>query len=78
LLHANDSRDAAGSGADRHANLGDGQIDPVALRGMIRTAAAPVICETPGPTEAIRADLEFVREALAGDGLTRPSAPPGQ
>ena len=28
LVHCNDSRDAAGSGADRHANFGTGQIDP--------------------------------------------------
>src|SRR4051794_13580420 len=28
LLHANDSRDAAGTGADRHANLGHGEMDP--------------------------------------------------
>ena len=32
LLHVNDSRDPPGTGADRHANLGDGQIDPDALR----------------------------------------------
>ena len=30
LVHCNDSRDAAGSGADRHANFGTGQIDPAA------------------------------------------------
>ena len=28
LVHCNDSRDAFDSGADRHANLGNGQIDP--------------------------------------------------
>ena len=28
LVHCNDSKDAAGSGADRHDNLGHGQIDP--------------------------------------------------
>ena len=31
LVHCNDSRDAAGSGADRHANFGTGQIDPGAV-----------------------------------------------
>jgi deoxyribonuclease IV len=68
LLHANDSRDPAGTGADRHARLGEGQIDPEALRGMIGTAAAggtPVLVETPGPRAGIRADLEFVRQAIA-------------
>jgi deoxyribonuclease IV len=66
LMHANDSRDAAGSGADRHANLGAGLIDPELLGRMIRDAAAPVVCETPGDRDAIRADLEFARRALAG------------
>ena len=28
LVHCNDSRDAFGSGADRHANLGDGPDRP--------------------------------------------------
>ena len=32
LLHANDSRDPPGTGADRHANLGHGQMDEAALR----------------------------------------------
>ncbi|MDQ4008806.1 MAG: deoxyribonuclease IV, partial [Actinomycetota bacterium] len=31
LVHANDSRDAFGSGADRHANIGQGQIDTDAM-----------------------------------------------
>jgi deoxyribonuclease IV len=69
LLHANDSRDPAGTGADRHERLGGGKIDPEALRGMIHAGAAagaPVIVETPGPRSGIRADLEFVREAIAG------------
>jgi deoxyribonuclease-4 len=64
LLHANDSRDPPGTGADRHANLGKGQMDADALRGMIRDAKAPVVCETPGGHEEMRADLEFVRQAL--------------
>ncbi len=70
LLHANDSRDPPGTGADRHANLGRGEMDPDALRGMIRAARAPVVCETPGSADDLRADLEFVREAL-GEGPKR-------
>ena len=66
LLHANDSRDPPGTGADRHANLGRGQMDPGLLREMIRAAGAPVVCETPGGVREMQADLEFVREALAG------------
>jgi deoxyribonuclease-4 len=63
LLHANDSRDPPGTGADRHANLGAGQMDPDDIRRMIRAGDAPVIIETPGAGHP--ADLEFVREALA-------------
>jgi deoxyribonuclease-4 len=65
LLHANDSRDPAGTGADRHANLGSGEIDPDALRAMIAAAGAPVVVETPGGAAAMKADVEFVRAALA-------------
>jgi deoxyribonuclease-4 len=69
LLHANDSRDPPGTGADRHARLGSGKVDPEALRGMIRAGGrtgAPIIVETPGPRAGLRSDLEFVRAALEG------------
>jgi deoxyribonuclease IV len=64
LLHANDSRDPPGTGADRHANLGAGRVGTDALRAMIRTAGSPVVVETPGGTDELRADIEFVRAAL--------------
>jgi deoxyribonuclease-4 len=67
LVHANDSRDPPGTGADRHANLGSGQIDPDRLRAMIRGGRAPVLVETPPRSGAgLREDIEFVRAALAG------------
>ena len=66
LLHANDSRDEAGTGADRHANLGTGKIGADPLRAMIAAAGAPVVVETPGDLDDLRADVEFVRKALAG------------
>ncbi len=66
LLHANDSRDPPGTGADRHANLGRGTIGADVLAAMIRAAGAPVVCETPGGEDDMRADLAFVREALGG------------
>jgi deoxyribonuclease IV len=66
LLHANDSRDPPGTGADRHANLGTGQIPTEALEAMLRAAEAPIVCETPGGTQKLRRDLEFVRATLAG------------
>jgi deoxyribonuclease IV len=64
LLHANDSRDPAGTGADRHANLGKGEIGAEVLAQMIKSAGPPVVVETPGGAKEMRADIEFVREAL--------------
>ena len=65
LLHANDSRDPAGTGADRHANLGKGEMPVDALRAMIAAAGGPVVVETPGDADAMRADIAFVRDALS-------------
>jgi deoxyribonuclease-4 len=62
LVHCNDSRDAFGSGADRHANLGDGQIDSELLLAVVREAGAPVIVETPGDGQA--ADIAWLRDNL--------------
>ena len=64
LVHANDSRDAFGSGADRHANFGTGQIDPDALVAVVAAAGAPVVCETPGGAEGQAADIAFLRDRL--------------
>ena len=64
LVHFNDSRDAPGSGADRHANLGQGQCDPDGLLDVARTADAPLLLETPGDQDARRADLAWLRERL--------------
>jgi len=62
LVHCNDSRDAAGSGADRHANFGTGQIDPQLLVAVVEAAGAPVICET--ADEGRKDDIAFLREHL--------------
>ncbi len=64
LVHANDSRDAFGSGADRHANFGSGQIDPDALVAVVAAAGAPVVCETPGGADGQAADIAWLRERL--------------
>jgi deoxyribonuclease-4 len=64
LVHCNDSRDAFGSGADRHANLGAGQIDPDLLLAVVAAAGAPVVCETPGGLEGQREDIAWLREHL--------------
>lgn len=63
LVHANSSRDAPGSGADRHANFADGQMDVEAIAAMVTAAGAPaLICETPWP--AIGDDIAFLRARL--------------
>ena len=62
LVHANDSRDAFASGADRHANFGNGRLDPDEFAGVVREAGAPVICETPGGPAEHLADFTWLRE----------------
>lgn len=63
VLHANSSRDEAGTGADRHANFADGKLAPEAILEMIQASGAPaVICETPWP--AIADDIAWLRERL--------------
>ena len=62
LVHCNDSRDQFDSGADRHANLGAGHIDPELLAGVVREAGAPVMIETPGWAAEHQADFAWLRE----------------
>ncbi|MCV7315342.1 deoxyribonuclease IV [Mycolicibacillus parakoreensis] len=62
LVHCNDSKDAAGSGRDRHANFGTGQIDPQLLVAVVQAAGAPVICET--AEEGRKDDIAFLKEHI--------------
>jgi deoxyribonuclease IV len=62
LVHANDSRDAFDSGADRHANIGKGQIDPDLIVAVLRAAGAPAVVETPAEGQA--ADIATLRAGL--------------
>jgi deoxyribonuclease-4 len=63
LVHANDSKDEAGSGRDRHEHLGDGQIDADVLVEVIRNAGAPaIICET--GLDGVAEDIAFLAERL--------------
>ena len=62
LVHANDSRDSFDSGADRHANFGDGEVGTDALAEVVRTAAVPVVVETPGGREGQGADIAWLKE----------------
>ncbi|HZC98978.1 MAG TPA: deoxyribonuclease IV [Actinomycetes bacterium] len=64
LVHANDSKDPAGSGRDRHENLGRGRIGIEAIVAVVEAAGAPVVCETPGGVEEHRADIEALRSLL--------------
>jgi deoxyribonuclease IV len=59
LVHCNDSKDPAGSGRDRHENLGHGQIDTDLLVAVVATAQAPVICET--AEEGRKDDIAFLK-----------------
>jgi deoxyribonuclease-4 len=64
LVHANNSRDAFDSGADRHANLTSGSIDPDEIVAVAAAAGAPVVVETPGGAEGQGGDIAFLRERL--------------
>jgi deoxyribonuclease-4 len=64
LVHANDSRDAFDSGADRHANLGTGTIDGAEIVAVVAAAGAPVVVETPGGAQGQGADIRYLREHL--------------
>jgi deoxyribonuclease-4 len=66
LVHCNNSRDAFGSGADRHANLEAGQIDPQLLLAVVAAADAPVVCETPGGVAGQADDIAWLRANLPG------------
>jgi deoxyribonuclease-4 len=62
LVHCNDSKDAHGSGRDRHEHLGQGSIDPELLLAVVRAADAPVICET--GEDGRKDDIAWLREKL--------------
>ncbi len=64
LVHANDSRDNFDSGADRHTNFGNGEIEADLLVGVVQQADAPVVCETPGGTEGQAADIAWLRDRI--------------
>lgn len=71
LVHLNDSRDEFGSGADRHANIGTGRIDPQLLVEVVAAAGAPVVCETPGGAAGQAADIGYLRAHLTSGPAAR-------
>lgn len=51
LIHFNDSRDTQGSGRDRHANIGEGNIPQADLQAVLnhpQLSHLPIITEAPG------------------------------
>ncbi len=62
LVHANNSRDEFDSGADRHANLEVGTIDPAQIAEVCAAAGSDVLVET--PVEGQRADIAYLRNHL--------------
>lgn len=65
LVHANDSRDEAGSNRDRHANFGSGQIPADLVPHIIREAGVTAIVETPNDDDGQAADIAWLRGQLA-------------
>jgi deoxyribonuclease-4 len=61
LIHANNSRDAFDSGADRHANFDSGTIDPAVIGQIVKDAGCDVIVETPREGQAD--DIKFLHHA---------------
>lgn len=64
LVHANSSRDEAGSNRDRHANFATGTIPPELIAHVVREAGCDALVETPAEGQA--EDIAFLRAALAG------------
>lgn len=66
LVHVNDSAAPAGSGRDRHANLGAGVMGLATLGDMIAAARAPAaVLETPGYDDRRVQDVEILRYLVA-------------
>ena len=64
LVHANSSRDEAGSNRDRHASFAHGTIPPELIAHVVREAGCDAVVETPAEGQA--EDIAFLKAALAG------------
>ncbi|WP_202627793.1 deoxyribonuclease IV [Cellulomonas sp. APG4] len=64
LVHANSSRDEAGSSRDRHASFATGTIPPELIAHVVREAGCDAVVETPAERQS--EDIAFLRAALAG------------
>lgn len=69
LIHANDSKEAAGSHRDRHENIGAGHIGSEPFRelfGHPATEGVPLTVETPGPKERHAKDIAGLKSLRDG------------
>lgn len=63
VVHCNDSRDLAGTGADRHANIGKGNMNPETILAMVQASKSPVVIfETPWP--GVVEDMAWLRSSV--------------
>ena len=62
LVHLNDSKDEAGSGRDRHENLGEGFIPLEWIAEVVDSAQADVVIETPNGFAGMNDDLVWLRQ----------------
>lgn len=81
LVHVNDSRTPLGSAADRHANIGEGEIGVDGFRALLadaRLRTVPWVLEVPG-TQRRGPDLANINRVRACAGLAarKPGAPAG-
>ncbi|MFE9610443.1 deoxyribonuclease IV [Streptomyces sp. NPDC006012] len=71
LIHANDSKEAAGAHKDRHENIGAGHIGADPFRALMThpaTAGVPLIIETPGGKEGHAADVARLKKLRTAAG----------
>jgi deoxyribonuclease-4 len=76
LVHANDSKDPAGSRRDRHEAVGAGTIGLAPFGELFRhplTRGVPVLMETPNDRDGHRADVAALK-ALRDAAAARPAA----
>ena len=74
LVHANDSRDAAGSGRDRHQAVGEGTIGEAGFAAVLAhpgLAGAAFVNETSGDPDAQAADVARLKALRPTPGPRR-------
>lgn len=67
VIHCNDSKKGLGSKADRHEDIGQGEIGPTAFKCLVndpRFERIPILLETPGEVEDHVRNLETLRSYI--------------